>query len=75
MPKVHMLPLNISNVHKRGSICVLYSLITEDGSTIKVFLVYWQLSQCRMASFPAFIASKYLTYETITFLKTNDIIC
>ena len=29
----------------------------------------------RMANFPAFIASKSLTYETIIYLKWNDIIC
>ena len=32
---------------------------TEDGRSTSIFLLYWQLSQRRLASFPAFIASKY----------------
>ena len=34
------------------------NLLTEDGRSINVFSVYWQLSQGRMANFLAFIASK-----------------
>ena len=31
---------------------------TEDGRSMSVFSLYWQLSQSRMANFPAFKASK-----------------
>ena len=31
---------------------------TEDGRSTSVFSLWWQLSQDRMANFPAFIASK-----------------
>ena len=33
-------------------------LITEDGKSTSVFSLYGQISQGRMADFPAFIASK-----------------
>ena len=36
----------------------LSDLATEHGSSTSVFSLYWQLSQGRMADFPAFIASK-----------------
>ena len=36
--------------------CVV--IFTEDGRSTTVFSLYWQLSQGRMADFPAFIASK-----------------
>ena len=42
---------------------------TEDGRSMSVFLLYGQLSQDQMANFPAFIASKFLTYETNIYLK------
>ena len=34
------------------------SIVTEDGRSMSVFSLYWQLSLGRMANFPAFIASK-----------------
>ena len=38
--------------------CPKYTMSTEDGRSMSVFLLYWQTSQSRMADSPAFIASK-----------------
>ena len=58
------------------------SMSTEDGRSMCVILVYWQLSQ--MANFPAFIASKsfdishckiyYYSIEIKVFQVDNNII-
>ena len=52
--------------------------ITEDGRSMSVFSLYSQLSQGRMAYFPAFIASKSFdlwNHHIGMYLKWNDIIC
>ena len=48
---------------------------TEDRRSKSLCSLYGQLSQGWMANFPAFIASKCLTYKTIIYLKWNDLIC
>ena len=46
------------SIHIRVNSIYFYIHATEDGRSMSVFSVYWQLSQGQMAKFSAFIASK-----------------
>ena len=51
-----------------------WSTSTEDGRSMRVCLLYGQLSQGRMADFPAFIASKSFDLWNHHIPQMNDII-